>query len=105
MALVICNFTPVPRQGYRLGVPEGVAQWREVLNTDAPCYGGSGMGNASRALRRIARWQPRAAQVHRAGPAAAGVPDPVARMSVRLPETLRPPGRPGAGRTLVLAAA
>jgi 1,4-alpha-glucan branching enzyme len=50
MALVICNFTPVPRQGYRLGVPEGVAQWREVLNTDAPCYGGSGMGNASRAL-------------------------------------------------------
>ena len=50
MALLVCNFTPVPRQGYRLGVPEGAAQWREALNTDAPCYGGSGMGNASRAL-------------------------------------------------------
>ncbi len=35
-ALVVCNFTPVPRYGYRLGVPQGGA-WREVLNTDAAC--------------------------------------------------------------------
>jgi 1,4-alpha-glucan branching enzyme len=42
--LVICNFTPVPRAAYRVGVPlEGV--WRERLNTDALEYGGSGMGN------------------------------------------------------------
>ncbi|MEZ5454704.1 MAG: 1,4-alpha-glucan branching protein GlgB [Lysobacteraceae bacterium] len=50
MALLVCNFTPVPRHHYRLGVPDGAASWREALNTDAPCYGGSGMGNASRAL-------------------------------------------------------
>ena len=42
--LVICNFTPVPRYGYRLGVPDGGA-WREVLNTDAGVYGGSNVGN------------------------------------------------------------
>ena len=42
--LVICNFTPVPRQAYRLGVPQG-GFWREILNSDAPVYGGSGLGN------------------------------------------------------------
>lgn len=41
---VICNMTPVPRQGYRIGVP-AASGWREVLNTDAAVYGGSGMGN------------------------------------------------------------
>ena len=42
--LVICNFTPVPRYRYRLGVPRG-GQWREIVNTDAAAYGGSNMGN------------------------------------------------------------
>lgn len=42
--LVVCNFTPVPRIGYRVGVPWG-GTWREILNTDAHEYGGSGMGN------------------------------------------------------------
>jgi 1,4-alpha-glucan branching enzyme len=42
--LVVCNFTPVPRHGYRLGVPLP-GRWREVLNSVATCYGGSGMGN------------------------------------------------------------
>lgn len=42
--LVICNFTPVVRYEYRVGVPvEG--RWREILNSDAPLYGGSGVGN------------------------------------------------------------
>ncbi|MDR3372175.1 MAG: 1,4-alpha-glucan branching protein GlgB [Ancalomicrobiaceae bacterium] len=41
---VISNFTPVPRLGYRLGLPNA-GIWREILNTDAPVYGGSGMGN------------------------------------------------------------
>jgi 1,4-alpha-glucan branching enzyme len=42
--LAVCNFTPVPRYGYRLGVPyAGV--WREIVNTDAANYGGSNMGN------------------------------------------------------------
>ena len=42
--LVVCNFTPVPRRDYRVGVPAG-GFWREFLNTDAGVYGGSGMGN------------------------------------------------------------
>jgi 1,4-alpha-glucan branching enzyme len=42
--LVVCNFTPVPRYGYRLGVPYGGA-WREIVNTDAARYGGSNVGN------------------------------------------------------------
>jgi 1,4-alpha-glucan branching enzyme len=42
--LAVCNFTPVPRHGYRVGVPQG-GRWRERLNTDAAIYGGSNMGN------------------------------------------------------------
>jgi 1,4-alpha-glucan branching enzyme len=42
--LVVCNYTPVPRQQYRIGVPRA-GRWREVLNSDAAAYGGSGMGN------------------------------------------------------------
>jgi 1,4-alpha-glucan branching enzyme len=46
--LMVANLTPVPRQGYRVGVPtEG--WWREALNTNATSYGGSGMGNGGRA--------------------------------------------------------
>jgi 1,4-alpha-glucan branching enzyme len=45
VVLVVCNFTPVPRTGFRLGVPEGPARWRETLNTDAAWYGGSDTGN------------------------------------------------------------
>ena len=42
--LVVCNFTPVPRYNYRVGVPRA-GRWRELLNSDAAYYGGSGMGN------------------------------------------------------------
>jgi 1,4-alpha-glucan branching enzyme len=42
--LVVCNFTPVPRPNYRVGVPCG-GFWRELLNSDAKEYGGSGHGN------------------------------------------------------------
>lgn len=42
--LVVCNMTPVPRFAYRLGVPRA-GRWREVLNSDAAAYGGSGLGN------------------------------------------------------------
>jgi len=44
VVLVACNFTPVPRYDYRVGVPHP-GFWREMLNTDAPAYGGSGLGN------------------------------------------------------------
>jgi 1,4-alpha-glucan branching enzyme len=42
--LVVCNFTPVPRHGYRMGVPHG-GVWRECLNTDSAYYAGSSVGN------------------------------------------------------------
>ena len=42
--VVACNFTPVIRRGYRLGVPRN-CDYREVLNTDAEIYGGSNVGN------------------------------------------------------------
>jgi len=42
--VVVSNFTPVPRDGYRLGFPMP-GRWREVINTNAACYGGSNLGN------------------------------------------------------------
>lgn len=42
--LVVGNFTPVPRNNYRVGVPQG-GFWKEALNSDATVYGGSGQGN------------------------------------------------------------
>jgi 1,4-alpha-glucan branching enzyme len=44
LVLVVCNFTPVSRSNYRVGVPRG-GRWTERLNSDAPRYGGSGEGN------------------------------------------------------------
>ena len=46
--LIVCNFSPVPRSNYVVGVDtDGV--WREVLNSDSQAYGGSGMGNMGEA--------------------------------------------------------
>ena len=45
VTLFICNFTPVPRHNYRVGVPVN-GEWREALNSDAQLYGGSGLGNS-----------------------------------------------------------
>jgi 1,4-alpha-glucan branching enzyme len=45
VAVVVCNFTPVVRETYRIGVPQG-GRYRERINTDAADYGGSGVGNA-----------------------------------------------------------
>jgi 1,4-alpha-glucan branching enzyme len=42
--LVVCNFTPVPRTNYRVGVSRS-GHWEEILNSDAKLYGGSGQGN------------------------------------------------------------
>jgi 1,4-alpha-glucan branching enzyme len=42
--LVVCNFTPVPRRNYRVGVPTG-GFWKELLNSDASSYWGGGIGN------------------------------------------------------------
>jgi 1,4-alpha-glucan branching enzyme len=43
--LFVCNFTPVPRMNYRVGVPDPGA-YREILNSDAEMFGGSNLGNA-----------------------------------------------------------
>ena len=50
-AIVLCNFTPVPRANYRLPVPDEHPFWREALNTDSSFYGGSDVGNGSAILR------------------------------------------------------
>ncbi|HPI97434.1 MAG TPA: alpha amylase C-terminal domain-containing protein, partial [Synergistales bacterium] len=42
--LAVCNFTPISRHKYMIGVPEG-GFWKEVLNSDSENYGGSGQGN------------------------------------------------------------
>ena len=42
--VVLCNFTPVARHGYRVGVAQA-GRYREIINTDATLYGGSGVGN------------------------------------------------------------
>ena len=47
LILAVCNFTPVPRHNYRVGVPREEC-WQEVLNSDASEYGGSGLGNSGR---------------------------------------------------------
>ena len=44
LMIVILNFTPVPREGYRIGVPEA-GSYEEVLNSDSTYYGGSNLGN------------------------------------------------------------
>ncbi len=43
-SVMVTNFTPVPRQDYRIGVPDG-GRYREMLNSDGEVYGGSNMGN------------------------------------------------------------
>ncbi|MBK5259358.1 MAG: 1,4-alpha-glucan branching protein GlgB [Thermoanaerobaculia bacterium] len=42
--VVVLNFTPIPRHNYAIGVPSG-GRWKEILNSDAAIYGGSGQGN------------------------------------------------------------
>jgi 1,4-alpha-glucan branching enzyme len=56
--LIACNFTPVPRHGYRVGLPKPGA-WREVINSDAPIYGGSGVGNMGRVESEPVSWHGR----------------------------------------------
>ena len=47
--VAVFNFTPVPRQGYRVGVPHG-GLWTEILNSDGEPYGGTGVGNSGLAV-------------------------------------------------------
>jgi 1,4-alpha-glucan branching enzyme len=54
--LVACNFTPVPREGYRVGVPEHCL-YAEILNSDAEIYWGSNMGNRGGFWSEPLAWQ------------------------------------------------
>jgi 1,4-alpha-glucan branching enzyme len=60
--LAACNFTPVVRERYRVGVPRSGA-WREILNSDASCYGGSGVGNLGRVDSQEVAWHGRESSV------------------------------------------
>ena len=60
--LVACNFTPVVRERYRVGVPRSGA-WREILNSDASFYGGSGVGNLGRVDSQDVAWHSRESSV------------------------------------------
>jgi len=55
-AIFVCNFTPVPRNAYRIGVPGG-GFYREVINSDAEIYGGSNVGNAGGVLAEPTPWR------------------------------------------------
>jgi 1,4-alpha-glucan branching enzyme len=57
-AVVVCNFTPVPRRGYRVGVPAG-GFYREALNSDAAAYGGSNIGNGGGIAAEAVPWHGR----------------------------------------------
>jgi 1,4-alpha-glucan branching enzyme len=52
----VCNLSPVPREGYRLGLPHG-GRWAEVLNTDSEHYGGSNVGNLGGVEAAPVPWQ------------------------------------------------
>lgn len=61
--LVILNFTPVPRQNYRIGLPvAGI--WRERINTDAAAYGGSNGGNAGAVRSGASPWMGQPCSAH-----------------------------------------
>jgi 1,4-alpha-glucan branching enzyme len=53
--LFVCNFTPVARKAYRIGVPRG-GFYRELLNTDGEAYGGSNLGNAGGVMAEATPW-------------------------------------------------
>ena len=58
--LAVINMTPVPRGDYRIGVPRA-GRWREILNSDAGCYGGSNVGNSGSVQTRA---EPSHGQAH-----------------------------------------
>ena len=55
---VACNFTPVPREGVRIGLPHK-GTWREILNTDSTLYDGSGVGNQGAVIAEDIPWNDR----------------------------------------------
>jgi len=56
--IFVCNFTPVPRFPYRIGVPRS-GFYRELINSDSEIYGGGNMGNSGGVLAVDLPWQGR----------------------------------------------
>jgi 1,4-alpha-glucan branching enzyme len=56
--LVVCNFTPAVRYDYQVGVPFG-GPWRELLNSDAAEFAGSGVGNLGQVRAESVPWHGR----------------------------------------------
>lgn len=54
--VVVCNFTPVPHLGYRIGLPQG-GRYTEIFNSDNSIYGGSGIGNTNVIEAEHMAWQ------------------------------------------------
>jgi 1,4-alpha-glucan branching enzyme len=69
---VLVNFAAVPHENYRIGLPHG-GRWREVLNTDAELYGGSGVGNLGAVVAQDAPWHGRPASAELRVPPLAAV--------------------------------
>ena len=55
ITVIVVNFTPVPREGYRIGVPQA-GDYTEVVNSDSTHYGGSGVGNLGRCVTTPKPW-------------------------------------------------
>jgi 1,4-alpha-glucan branching enzyme len=71
--VVIVNLTPVPRTGYRIGVPQG-GEYAEIFNSDSAFYGGSNMGNGGAVLRADERpWMNRSHSLSLTLPPLAGI--------------------------------
>nr|WP_229877824.1 1,4-alpha-glucan branching enzyme [Streptomyces bluensis] len=66
--LAVSNFSPVVRHEYRLGVPDDVPAWHEVLNTDAAAYGGSDVRNPHPVKPEPQPWHGRPASIRLALP-------------------------------------
>ncbi len=70
--VIVLNFTPVLRTGYRVGVPQS-GFYREIFNSDAPCYGGSNQGNGSGLNSEALAWMNQPHSVLMTIPPLAGV--------------------------------
>ncbi len=80
IAVCVCNFTPVPRHGYRIGVPLA-GSYREILNSDAGCYGGGNLGNGGDIAAEAVPWHGRPYSLKLTLPPLAGIllrPEPEA---------------------------
>jgi 1,4-alpha-glucan branching enzyme len=70
--VVVLNLTPVPRIGYRLGVPRG-GSYREVFNSDSRFYGGSDLGNPIPIPAEATPWMEQAYSIPVTLPPLAGI--------------------------------